>query len=145
MFIPMLLVLTYIPFHREIKQFDRWQQASRIHYSLSGKTLFAKGQYQEAILEFEKVISVDPNFTPAYNYLGKSYAILGEFNKAQNCFQQVIDLAPAIDAGYLNMGLLLELKGESSGALSYFEKALSLNSKNARAKEHIGKLKTLSP
>ncbi len=145
MFIPMLLAWTYLPFHSEIKQFDRWQQASRIHYSLGGKTLFAKGQYQEAIPEFEKVISVDPNFTPAYNYLGKSYAILGEFDKAQNCFQRVIDLAPAIDEGYLNMGLLLELKSESSKALPYFEKALSLNSNNAKAKEHIGKLKTFSP
>jgi tetratricopeptide (TPR) repeat protein len=145
MFIPMLLAWTYLPFNREIKQFDRWQQASRIHYSLGGKTLFAKGQYQQAIPELEKVISVDPNFTPAYNYLGKSYAILGEFDKAQNLFQRVIDLAPTVDEGYLNMGLLILLKGEPSNALPYFEKALSLNANNAKAKEHIGKLKTLSP
>lgn len=145
MFIPMLLAWTYLPFHREIKQFDGWQQASRIHYSLGGKTLFAKGEYQEAIPEFEKVISVDPNFTPAYNYLGKSFAIIGEFDKAQKCFQRVIDLAPTVDEGYLNTGLLLELKGESSKALPYFEKALSLNSNNTKAKEHIEKLKSPSP
>jgi Flp pilus assembly protein TadD len=49
------------------------------------------------------------------------------------------------DEGYLNMGLLLELKGESSRALSFFEKAVSLNPNNAKAKEHIGKLKTPLP
>jgi 4-amino-4-deoxy-L-arabinose transferase-like glycosyltransferase len=144
MLIPISLAWTYLPFHGEIKQFDQWQQAARIHYSLMGKTLFAKGKYQEAIKEFEKVISVDQDFTPAYNYLGKSYAILGKIDKAQSCFQRVIDLTPTLDEGYLNMGLLLELTGESSKALPYFEKALSINSNNTKAKEHIGKLKTLS-
>jgi tetratricopeptide (TPR) repeat protein len=143
-FIPMLLAWTYIPFQNEIKQFDRWQRASRIHYSLGGKTLFAKEQYQQAISEFKKVLSVDPDFTPAHNYLGKSYAILGESDKAQSHFQRVIDLAPMVDEGYLNMGLLLVLKGESSKALPYFEKALSLNANNAKAEEHIRKLKTIS-
>lgn len=143
--IPMLLAWTYLPFQRDIKQFDGWQQASRIHYSLGGKALFAKGEYLAAIPEFEKVISADPNFSPAYNYLGKSFAIIGKFDKAQSCFQRVIDLAPTVDEGYLNMGLLLELKGESSKALRHFDQALSLNPNNAKAKEHIEKLKTPSP
>lgn len=144
MSIPLLLIWTYLPFHGEIERFDRWQQASRIHYSLGGKALFANGQYQKAVPELEKVVSIDPNFAPAYNYLGKAYAILGELDKAQNCFSKVIALAPTIDEGYLNMGLLLELKGESSKAISYLEKALSLNPNNTKTKTHIANLRALA-
>lgn len=107
--------------------------------------LFNKREYQEAIREFEMVISVDPYFAPAYNYMGKSYAILGNLDKAQSYFKKVIALSPSIDEGYLNMGLLLELKGESLKALPYFEKALSLNPNNAKTKAHLQKLKDLFP
>lgn len=143
--IPFLLAWAYLPFRHEIEQFDRWQQASRIHYSLGGRMLFNKREYQEAIREFEMVISVDPYFAPAYNYMGKSYAILGNLDKAQNYFKKVIALSPSIDEGYLNMGLLLQLKGESLKALPYFEKALSLNPNNAKTKTHRQKLKDLFP
>jgi tetratricopeptide (TPR) repeat protein len=137
LFIPVLLVWSYIPYHSKTKQFDRWQQASRIHYSLGGKTLFAKGQYRESISEFEKVISIDPGFSPAFNYLGKAHAILGDYDKALDCFRRVIQLSPAVDEGYLNMGLLLELRGEAYAAKSYFEKALTLNPNNTKAKFHL--------
>jgi tetratricopeptide (TPR) repeat protein len=138
-----LLVCTYLPFREEIQRFDRWQQASRIHYSLGGQVLFQKGQYREAIRELEKVISVDQHFAPAYNIMGKSYAILGDLEQAKRCFEIVIKMTPTLDEGYLNMGLLIELKGESLKALPYFEKALSLNPNNAKTKMHVQKFKGL--
>jgi len=139
--IPLLLAWTHLPLRQEIEQFERWQQASRIHYSLGGRILFNKGKYQEAIRELTIVLAADPNFAPAHNYLGKSYAILGDFTKAASYFKRVILLSPALDEGYLNMGLLLELKGESAKALPYLERALSLNPGNGKAKTHIQEMK----
>jgi tetratricopeptide (TPR) repeat protein len=139
--IPLLLAWTHLPFQQDIRQFDRWQQASRIHFSEGREMLFIQGRYQEAIQEFETVIVADPYFTPAYNLMGKSYAFLGQYDKADACFKKVIMLAPGIDEGHMNIGLLLELRGKPSEALPYFEKALQLNPQNKKAKAHMEKLK----
>lgn len=128
---------TNLPFRDEIKRFDQWQRTTRIHYSLGGAMLFQKGQYREAIREFQKTIELQPGFVPAYNYLGKSYAILNDYKMAEEAFQKVIQLAPQIDAGYLNMGILHELKGDLSKALFYLQKALMLNPRSEKAKKHL--------
>lgn len=139
--IPVFMAWTYLPFREEIELFDRWQQTSRIDYSLGGRMMFKKGDYQNALKKFIQVVSVDPNFTPAYNYMGKTHAILGNFEQAQECFQKVISISPGVDEGYLNQGLLSELKGEYSTALYYYEKALHINPNNRKARTHYTKLK----
>jgi len=136
---------TRLIFQREIKTFDQWQRATRIHYSLGGKILFKKGQYREAITEFEKSLALQPDFAPAYNHAGMSYAILGDYERAEKNFQKVITVAPGMDEGYLNLGLLYELKGDLRKAIFNLEKALSLNPENLKAKTHLKALNRRTP
>jgi 4-amino-4-deoxy-L-arabinose transferase-like glycosyltransferase len=135
-----LLVFAYLPFREEIQRFDRWQQTSRIHYSLGGKVLFQQGQYREAIRELEKVISMDPLFAPAYNIMGKSYAIIGDLEQAKHCFEMVIKMAPTMDEGYLNMGLLLELQGNTPKAFTFLQRAHELNPSNVKTRSLLEKI-----
>lgn len=137
-----LFASTHFLFRNQIEALDRWQIATRIHYSLGGNLLFKKGLYREAILEFEKAIALEPDFAPAYNRLGMSYAVLNDYDRAERYFRKVIELSPGIDQGYLNLGLLYELKGEPSKALPLLEKAFSLNPENPKTKEHLQKLRT---
>lgn len=136
-----ILAATIFSFRSEITAFDRWQLATRVHYVLGGNQYFKEGEYQRAIEEYEKAISLQPDFAPAYNRLGMAYAILKDFEKAEKNFQKVIELAPEVDQGYLNLGLLYELKGERDRAISLLEKALAINPENKKAKEHLEKLK----
>ena len=136
---------TNFPFRDEIKRFDQWQQATRIHYSLGGIMLFKKGLYPEAIREFQKTIALQPGLAPAYNYLGKSYAMLSDYKQAEEAFKRVVQLAPDIDIGYMNLGLLYELKGDTSQAILYIRKALSLNPENAKARKHLEAMHARDP
>ena len=136
-----LVAGTYLFFRSEIDTIDRWQRATRIHYSLGGNLLFKKGLYREAIPEFAKAIELEPDFAPAYNGLGMSYAVLNDFERAEKNFRRVIELSPGIDQGYLNLGLLYELKGEPSKALPLLEKAFLLNPENPKTKEHLQTLR----
>ncbi len=129
------------PFRKEIGDFDRWQRATRIHYSLGGNLSFKKGLYQEAIVEFEKVISLEPKFEPAYNRLGMAYANVRNFEAAERNFLKFIELAPESDQGYLNLGLLYDLRGNKQRALSFLEKALALNPESPKTKEHRQKMR----
>jgi 4-amino-4-deoxy-L-arabinose transferase-like glycosyltransferase len=132
---------THLFFRSEIETIDRWQRATRIHYSLGGNLLFKKGLYREAIPEFAKAIELEPDFAPAYNGLGMSYAVLNDFERAEKNFRRVIELSPGIDQGYLNLGLLYQLKGEPSKALPLLEKAFLLNPENPKTKEHLQTLR----
>jgi len=136
-----LFLGTHFLFLKDVQTLDRWQRATRIHYSLGGNLLFKKGLYHEAIQELQKAITLEPKFAPAYNRLGMSYAILSDYERAEKYFCKVIELSPGIDQGYLNLGLLYELKGEPSKALPLLEKAYSLNPQNPKTKEHLQKVK----
>jgi len=136
-----LLAGNHYLFRKDIEALDRWQRATRIHYSLGGNLLFQRGFYREATLEFQKAIDLEPHFAPAHNRLGMAYAILGDFEKAEKHFKKVIELSPGIDWGYLNLGLLYELREEAARALPLLEKAFSLNPENPKTKEHLYKLR----
>ncbi|MDI6755360.1 MAG: tetratricopeptide repeat protein [Thermodesulfobacteriota bacterium] len=131
---------THFILRSEVQTFDRWQTATRIHYSMGGNRFFRQGLYREAVQEFEKAIALQPAFAPAYNRLGMSLAILEDYERAEKYFKKVIELSPGIDQGYLNLGLLYELKGDHSRAVPFLEKALSLNPQNQKAKIHLEKL-----
>jgi tetratricopeptide (TPR) repeat protein len=137
----LLWPLINLPFRSEVQALERWQVATRIHYSLGGNFLFKKRQYREAVEEYQKSLDLAPQFAPAYNRLGMAQAILGELEEAEKNFRKVMELAPDMDQGYLNLGMVHLLKGEPEKALPLLEKALSLNPENARAREQLQNLR----
>jgi len=137
--------LINLPFRNEVQALERWQMATRIHYSLGGNFLFQKRQYREAIEEYRKALALAPDFAPAYNRLGMCHAILNELDEAEEDFQKVIELAPNMDQGYLNLGMVYLLKGKPGIAIPLLEKALSLNPENTRAREQLQNLRSRSP
>jgi len=140
----LLWPLINLPFRNEVQALERWQVATRIHYSLGGNFHFQKRQYREAIEHYRKALALAPDFTPAYNRLGMCHAILNELEEAERNFRKVVELAPGIDQGYLNLGLLYEIKGEHRKALAFLEQALARNPENKKAREHWQKLKSSS-
>lgn len=138
----LLLILagSYLPFRGEIKQYDLWQQATRIHY-VQGKLLYERHSHNAAVQELERAVSLAPDFAMLYMYLGKSYAILGEYQKAEMCFDRFISLSPQTGEGYLNLGFLNHLRGEEAKARTLLEKGLLMNPGNARAKKTLETIK----
>lgn len=130
-------LLTNIPYRNEIALYDRWQMATRFHYTLGANIAFKKGMYEKAIEELKTTIAMEPDFVPAYNMLGKSYAMLNNFEQADINFRQVIRLAPELEEGYLNLGLLYRLKGDKSQEKYYLKKALSINPDNEKIKKYL--------
>jgi len=141
----LLWPLINLPFRSEVQALERWQVATRIHYSLGGNFLFKKRQYREAVEEYQKSLDLAPQFAPAYNRLGMAQAILGELEEAEKNFRKVMELAPDMDQGYLNLGMVHLLKGEPEKALPLLEKALSLNPENTRAREQLQNLRPRPP
>jgi len=119
-----------------------------------GMSYFGKGEYDKAIIEFEKSIELDPNHTESYYYLGQCYLQKGiiEYNnknifkayglyrKANEISEQVIpkyekniEDNPEDLNSYLRLGYIYEVRSivpfinDYDKALKYYLKALALD------------------
>ena len=119
-----------------------------------GISYFSQGEYDKAIIEFEKSIELDPNHTESYYYLGQCYlqkAII-EYNKKNMLkfysfcrksyeisekvipqYEQIIKDNPEDLNSYLKLGNIYEIRSmvplnnEYDKALEYYLKALALD------------------
>ena len=118
-----------------------------------GMSYFGKGEYDKAIIEFEKSIELDENHTESYYYLGQCYLQKGiiEYNnknifKAYSLYrkankfaeqvipqyEKIIENNPKDLNSYLRLGYIYETRSivpfinEYDEALEYYLKALDL-------------------
>ena len=82
-----------------------------------GKKYFKNRDYDNAWLQFKKVISVQPNFYPAYMFLIQISSIIDHEYKFLKYIDELLDLFPSIaeiNAGYA-MALIQKQKVEEAG------------------------------
>ena len=118
-----------------------------------GVSYFSQGEYDKAIIEFEKSIELDENHTESYYYLGQSYLQKGiiEYNnknifKAYSLYrksnkiaeqvipkyEKIIEDNPEDLNSYLRLGYIYEVRSivpfinDYDKALEYYLKALDL-------------------
>ncbi len=124
----------------------------------TGKYYFSRGEYDKAIIEFEKSIELDENHTESYYYLGQCYLQKGiiEYNnknifkayslyrKANKFAEQVIpqykkiiENNPEDLNSYLRLGYIYEVRSivpfvnDYDKALEYYLKALDLTTSSS--------------
>jgi len=100
----------------------KYPKDKRVHCDLAYRC-HAKRQYNKAIDESNKVLSLDPNFADAYNCLGYVYARMGDFTKAIESLQQYVSLSPG-DADPLDSMVEVSLlMGNVDAAITNFQEA----------------------
>jgi len=119
-----------------------------------GMSYFGKGEYDEAIIEFEKSIELNPDHTESYYYLGqcylqkgiieynnknifKAYNLYGKANKISEQviprYEKIIEDNPEDLNSYLRLGYIYEVRSmvpfinDYDKALEYYLKALALD------------------
>lgn len=81
------------------------QRASLSNYALvNGVKNLQNQNYTQAINEFRKAISLNPESTDAYNYLGNTYLQLNRTSDAIATFKQVVQKNPTSPNAYKNLG-----------------------------------------
>ena len=125
-----------------------------------GMSYFGKGEYDKAIIEFEKSIELDENHTESYYYLGQCYLQKGiiEYNnknifKAYSLYrkankfaeqvipqyEKIIEDNPRDLNSYLRLGYIYEVRSivpfinDYDKALEYYLKALDLTTSSSSA------------
>jgi tetratricopeptide (TPR) repeat protein len=85
-------------------------------FLLQGKSLAEKGNYEQAIEEYNQAINIDPKYAVAFNNRGNAYRNLGKYDLAIADFNEAIRLDPKRDGFYDNRGNTFKDMGDHERA-----------------------------
>ena len=88
------------------------------------------------MLEFKKVLEINPRSATAYYNLGHIYIKRKDYEEGINFYQKAVEQKPDYLEAYYNLGIAYEALNKPLKATVYYQKALALDPKNMLA--HFG-------
>ena len=108
-----------------------------IAWNLLGAAAAQIGQLEKAIIAFQRVIIIEPNFADAYYNMGNILKGQGELEEAIVSYEKALALKPNYADAYNNMGNALQDQGKLEEAIASYKKVLSLKPDYAEAHRHL--------
>lgn len=91
------------------------QEASAEDHYYAGIDLFGEGKLDEAIVEYERALGLEPKFADALHGLAQAYHAKGEFDRAIETARRIVEIDPddilawtAISRAYQRKGMVPE-------------------------------------
>jgi protein O-mannosyl-transferase len=112
------------------------------HYSL-GVALFQKGQLDEAVVQYQKALEIDPNYAEAHNNLGAALFQKGQLDEAVVQYQKALEIDPNFVEAHSNLGAALFQKGQRDEGIAQFQEALRLKPDFSPAQDNLAKAQAL--
>jgi tetratricopeptide (TPR) repeat protein len=95
-------------------------------FYLKGIELDNNGDYDFAVIEFNKAIKLNPNFAEAYDRRGMVYVKLIKYRKAIKDFNKAIELNLQFAEAYNHLGIALYCNREFDLAIISYNKAIEI-------------------
>jgi Tfp pilus assembly protein PilF len=113
-------------------------------HNVYGEFLFDSERVEDARIEFERSIGVDPT-TDAYDRLGDIYQVLEDRARAEQEFRHALDMNTFDTHAHFGLGQILESAGKRDDALREFESGLALDPSDSVAKAAAIRLRDGAP
>lgn len=97
-----------------------------------------EGKYDQAIIEFNKAIEINPKYADTFNRRGLVYSNLKKYEQAINDYTAAIQLNPKYTDAYNNRGVVYFELDQSDKAISDYTKAIEIDPKYAKAYHNRG-------
>ena len=118
-----------------------------VAYNGLGKAMADKGEYDQAISNFQKALALKPNYGLARRNLaaaehnrGADLARRGRNDEALGSYTRALEIQPDRSEYHYDMGLALSALGRIDEAVSQFKEALVLNPAFAQAYRELGSM-----
>ena len=109
------------------------------HYTL-GNVLAQQQRFDEAIVEYQRSLAIEPNYAQTHNNLGIAFANEGRFADAITQYEIVLRLRPDFAEVHNNLGIILATTGKSEEAVNEFEEALRLRPNYIEVHKNLARL-----
>lgn len=107
-------------------------------YDYRGNEYFRQRDYEKGIVEYKRLVKINPNYALAYNQLGYAYAFLGDFDEAISNLKKYVFLAPDQSNPHDSLGEIYLIMGKYDEAITEFNKARELKPDFTFAIDHLG-------
>jgi len=134
-------------------------ESPEVYYNI-GYIKTAQGEYEEAIIAFQKATQLDRLFAKAFEEMGRAYKAIGQNDKAQESFQkaadiyigkekmqeaeevlyEILQISPDSVNVFNSLGVLYRKKGDLKTALSQYNKAVKVHPNEPHIFYNIGRL-----
>lgn len=128
------------PFPSNSSEIVEQQLTDKDHFQ-KGNTFFHQSNFNDAIIEFDKTININPNYTDAYGDRGASRANLGQYEAAISDYEKAEQLGMNSSILYSNWGYAYYQLKQPDKALTYLEKAIEIDPNNGNAYRWRGEIK----
>jgi tetratricopeptide (TPR) repeat protein len=93
-----------------------------------GIVLFKMHRFEEAAINFQKALDIEPNDAEYLDMLGNTYSHLGKLMKAKIVLEKAIFANPNYSYAFYDLGTVLaKINGEQDKALQHFHRAIELD------------------
>ena len=128
--IPSNLLKALLSQPTRMEPIEQWHKQELIRayaYFVLGKTKFAAKDYDNAMIDLDKAIQMNPKFIYAYYGRGIAKSELGDYNGAIVDYDRYIELNPGDAEAYYRRGQAKEALGQKKAAKADFERAKALD------------------
>jgi len=112
---------------------QQFESKDAAFYNNRGISYGKKGQFDLAILDYDRALDINPRLTEAYYNRGNAYGKRGQYDQAISDFTKALDINPKLADAYYNRGIAYFEKRQYDQAISDYNKALQINPKYADA------------
>ena len=109
-----------------------------IAYTNLGSVYQKMGQFDKAMENYDKALTLDPNDYLAYINRGAIFDKVGQFDKAIENYGKAVISNPTDYTAYYNRGLTFDKMGKITDAIGDFERAARLHAKDSRVYNNLG-------
>jgi serine/threonine protein kinase/tetratricopeptide (TPR) repeat protein len=103
-----------------------------------GEWLTAMGRFEEAMVELERALDLDPLSTPISANLASAYSFVRQHDRALEQIRKTVELDPSFTAAQTLLSLLLSRAGYFDDAVAEAQKCLSPDGSDLRCKTILG-------
>jgi len=109
------------------------------HDAVAG-LLFDAGRLDEAIVQYERSLALNPSSASTHYNLGIAYSARGRRSDARGEFETALRLDPDYAQAHNNLGAILFLAGDLGEAAAHYRRAIAIRPDNAEAHTNFGAL-----
>jgi tetratricopeptide (TPR) repeat protein len=103
-----------------------------------GYVLRQKGQVDEAIVQYQKALEIDPGYANAHYNFGNALFQKGRVDEAMEHYQKALEIQPQYAEAHNNLGNVLRQKGRVDEAIIQYQKAVVIEPDFAMAHYNLG-------
>ena len=123
-----------------LRRRQNWKKKYEKSYSfdLMGASAAQIGRLNDAVLIFQKAITIKPDYAEAYYNMGNALKDQGKLVEAIKAYKKAISIKPDFAENYYNMGIALKEQGKLAEAIEAYKKAISIKPKYLKALNNMG-------